>query len=113
MIRLAYFLILILITGCNSTQYYWGSYEDNIYNTYNNPDLAVPEKQIETMEADMEVARSKDKALPPGFHAQLGYLYYQIGKIDFARSEFILEMEQYPESKKLMKRFIAKLEGRK
>ena len=111
-----YLIVLFCIvcgTACRSTIYYWGSYEDNIYQAYTDPSEMTAQRQIEKMEADIEVARSKNKSLPPGFHAHLGYQYFLVGKVDLARSEFILEKKKYPESKVLMNRFIKMIEGDK
>ena len=116
MLKISYSCIcisILLLSGCRTRTYYWGSYEQNIYNIYMNPGKADPESLIIRMEADVEKARAADKPLPPGFHAQLGYLYFKVGKTDLARSEFILEKEQFPESAVLMERFIKQIEGRK
>jgi len=37
-------------------------------------------------------------ALPPGFHAHLGYLYGEMGRNDLMQQQFVLEKELYPES---------------
>jgi hypothetical protein len=47
--------------------------------------------------------------LPPGFHAHLGNLYYQMGKSDLALQEFQKEKAQFPESAVFMDRLIANL----
>jgi len=103
----------LLLSGCasNPQLYYWGGYEQQVYDMYIVPDKATPEQQVESMEADVERARSKGKPLPPGFQAHLGYLYYQLGKLDLARSSFESEKAAFPESAVLMDRFIKRLEG--
>jgi hypothetical protein len=68
-----------------------------------------PERQVELLEADYQKARSENKAIPPGFHAHLGHLYYQLGKQDQARQEFEAEKGQFPESAVLMDRMLANL----
>jgi len=45
----------------------------------------------------------------PGFHAQLGYAYYELGKVDQARQEFETEKADFPESAVLMDRLLARL----
>jgi len=102
----------ILLGGCASPRiYYWGHYEQQIYDMYVEPDNATAEAQVETMEADIERARSAGKPLPPGFQAHLGFLYYQLGKFDLAHRSFETEKAAFPESTVLMDRFIKKLEG--
>ncbi len=107
-------LTAALLSGCateNRTLYHWGSYESQVYNTYCEPDEASAYNQIEKMEADIEVARSKGLPLPPGFRAHLGYLYFQQGKYDLAIQSFEAEKQAFPESAVLMNRFITQIKG--
>src|ERR1044072_1231455 len=104
-------LPLILLTGCatEKTLYSWGHYEDVIYTSYAKPGQVPPEKQIEKLEQDYQVARSKQQTLPPGWHAHLGYLYYQIGRLDQAKQEFETEKGAFPESTAFIDRLLARL----
>jgi hypothetical protein len=45
----------------------------------------------------------------PGFHAHLGYLYFQTGKLDQARQEFETEKAEFPESAVFMDRLLSNL----
>lgn len=103
----------LLCAGCASQRplYYWGNYQPLIYKMYVEPGEAPPERQVEIMEADIEQARAQDLALPPGFQAHLGFLYYQLGKYDMAKQSFETEKVNFPESAVLMNRFIQRLEG--
>src|ERR1700757_5393697 len=85
-------LLGLLAGGCAApTKYYWGHYEDLIYASYSAPGKVSPEMQVEKLEQDYQKARSSNKPVPPGFHAHLGCLYYQLGKMDQARLEFETE----------------------
>jgi len=100
--------VAALLSACQSPDvYYWGHYEKLIYISYTKPDKATPELQAQVMEEDMQDAISDNKPLPPGFHAHLGDLYYQMGKPDLAVREFQKEKEQFPESAVFMDRLIA------
>ncbi len=100
----------VLLSGCaSSTKYYWGSYENLIYSQYQEPGKATPEYQIQVLEADIQKARSANMPLPPGFYAHLGYQYLQAGKAVEARNYFTAEKKAFPESAKLMDRFIQRL----
>lgn len=102
--------VAALMTGCKSPDiYYWGHYENLVYITYAKPDKATPELQVQAMEEDMHKAISANKPLPPGFHAHLGNLYYQLGKADLALQEFQKEKAQFPESAVLMDRLAGNL----
>jgi hypothetical protein len=103
-------LALVAGTGCapQPTLYHWGAYEELIYESYAKPGATPPEKQIEKLEADYQKARSADKRVPPGWHAHLGYLYFQTGKLDQAQQQFETEKAQFPESTVYMDRLLAK-----
>ncbi len=111
MIRLALLLpVLALLSGCGTPpKYAWGHYEQMIYTAYRAPDKAPTERQIEVFEKDYQKARSENKPVPPGFHAYLGYLYFDLGKADEARREFETEKANFPESAVFMDRLLANL----
>ena len=103
-------VVVSLLSGCVvPTQYYWGQYENQVYLMYKAPDKATAEIQVIVLESDIEVARSEDKPLAPGFYAHLGFLYFQLGQLDDARRSFEIEKSTFPESSVLMDRFIEKL----
>jgi hypothetical protein len=68
-----------------------------------------PEMQVEMLEADYQKARSENRPVPPGFHAHLGYLYFQLGKLDQAQQELETEKAQFPESAVFIDRLLANL----
>ena len=98
-----------LLAGCAApTLYTWGHYEDLIYASYSAPGKVSPEMQLEKLEQDYQKARAANKRMPPGWHAHLGYLYFQLGKLDQARQEFQTEKAEFPESTVLMDRLLTK-----
>jgi len=103
----------LLPGGCSSHRplYYWGGYEQQVYDMYTAPGKATAERQAERMEADSERARSAGRPLHPGFQAHLGFLYFQLGQLDLARRAFESEKDAFPESAVLMDRFIKRIEG--
>lgn len=103
---------VVLLTGCASTPalYSWGHYEEVIYSSYTAPGKVSPEMQIEKLEQDYQKARATNKRMHPGFHAHLGYLYFQIGKLDQALQEFATEKAEFPESAVLIDRLVGNLE---
>lgn len=104
-------VLLVVLAGCAHREplYTWGHYEEQIYTTYAEPGKQTPEQQIEELEQDYQKARAANKRMHPGFHAQLGYLYVQVGKFDQARQEFATEKADFPESAVLMDRLTANL----
>jgi hypothetical protein len=67
------------------------------------------EQQIESLERDYQAARAANKRLPPGWHAHLGYLYYETGKVQQARQELLTEKAEFPESAVFVDRLLANL----
>jgi len=102
--------LALVLSGCGApTIYTWGHYDDLIYASYAAPGKVAPELQIEKLEQDYQKARSSHKRMPPGWHAHLGYLYYQTGKLDQAQQEFLTEKGEFPESGVFMDRMLAGL----
>jgi hypothetical protein len=73
------------------------------------PGAVSPEMQIERLEADYQKARAENKPVPPGFHAHLGFLYFQLGKLDQAKQELETEKAQFPESAAFIDHLLANL----
>ncbi len=101
---------LLVLSGCASKSiYYWGNYEDTLYDAYASPEKADADLQIIRLEEDVQKAAAKGKPLPPGFHAHLGTLYYQTGDTEYAKRAFETEKDLFPESAVLMDRLIHNL----
>ena len=99
-----------LVSGCATpTLYSWGHYEELVYVSYAQPGKVSPEMQVEKLEEDYQKARANNKRMHPGFHAHLGYLYFQLGKVDQALQEFATEKAEFPESTVFMDRLISNL----
>jgi hypothetical protein len=111
MSRLVWLLpALVLTVGCATPSLYtWGHYEELIYVSYAMPGKASPQMQVEKLEQDYQKARAENKRVFPGFHAHLGYLYFQLGKLDAARQALETEKAEFPESAVLIDRLLANL----
>ncbi len=110
--RLFPFLIAAaLLAGCARAPllYQWGSYEEQVYVMYSDPGKVPPEEQLLSLEKDYQRARSADRPVPPGFHAYMGYLYFQLGKDDQALQSLETEKALFPESAVYMDRLIARI----
>lgn len=101
----------LMLFGC-ATQtkplYYWGDYQPQLY-AYFQGDGNSPEQQREALEKTAIQASAKGAALPPGFHAHLGLLYLRMGQPGQARTAFLAEEAQFPESKPYMDFLIGNL----
>lgn len=111
MIRLALLASAALLAGCASTMplYHWGNYEALIYASYAAPGKVPPETEVEKLEQDRQKALATHQRLPPGWHAHLGYLYYQLGKADQAQQEFQSEKAEFPESATFIDRLVGNI----
>jgi hypothetical protein len=106
-----FLLAVLIIAGCARKPliYEWGSYEEQVYAMYKDAGKVPVEEQIEGLERDYQRARANNRPVPPGYHAHLGYLYFQTGKADQALQSFTTEKELFPESTKYMDLLIARI----
>lgn len=99
-----------VLAGCVTPPrplYAWGSYQDLVYASYRNPGETPPERQVELLEKDYQQAIAQHARMPPGWHAHLGVLYYQLGKADEAARELQTEKAEFPESTVFVDRLLA------
>ena len=86
-------------TGCASKSlYYWGHYEDSIYDMYMKPGKASLPDEILRLETQIEKTAASGQFVPPGLHAHLGYLYTMEGDYATALVHFQTEKAKFPES---------------
>lgn len=111
MTRVALLAAALLLGGCAAapTLYHWGDYENVVYARYAAPGKLAPEQEIEQFEKDRQQALAAHHRLPPGWHAHLGTLYFQVGKADQAQQEFAAERAEFPESAVFIDRLLANL----
>lgn len=95
--------------------YYWGDYEQVIYDMYINPGEADPVTQIEKLTATIQKAQSQDMPIPPGLYAHLAMMYAKDGNPGLAKEALNEEKNNFPESATFVDGLIAraKLESKK
>ncbi len=96
-------LAAMLLTACGTPRpnlYQWEGYQVQVYERFTNK--SGPEAQIEQLEKGLNIANSKNAQVPPGYHAHLGMLYAEIGKMDQMVQQFKTEKTLYPESAQYM-----------
>lgn len=86
-----------LLAGCAGPQslYQWEGYQSQVYEYFKGESK---EAQITALEGGLEKIKAKGGAVPPGYHAQLGMLYLNVGKGDQMVKEFQTEKTLFPES---------------
>jgi len=108
---LSFFATLSLV-GCASgpqSLYSWGGYQQQTYLMLAVPEKTSPQQQILALEKDVEKAKAKNAAVPPGLYAHLGLLNLNIQNGPRAIEYFELERQIYPESTVLMDRLLKKM----
>jgi len=94
-------LLSVVFIGCAGSPeslYFWGYYEDAIYDMYLEPGKSSLTDEILRLEEQIEQAATHGKSVPPGLHAHLGYLYANDGDYNTAVIHFKREKEKFPES---------------
>lgn len=98
---------MVLMAGCSPAKlYHWGTYEASVLRSASGEYALDSAKEIATLERTLQDAERRNKPLPPGFRAHLGWLYDHAGDGARARMLFEEEMNNYPQSTELMTRLI-------
>ena len=92
---------MLLLAGCAQRQpiYQWEGYQPQVYQYFKGE---PKEAQIAALEEGLQKIQAKGGAVPPGYHAQLGMLYMDIGKDDQMVQELQTEKTLFPESAQYM-----------
>jgi len=106
-------LVLALLgSACASPPYYdWGRYEESVYVVTAVPDGFDLQAEIDSLELQLERTRNKERPIPPGLHAHLGYLHSVAGNPAAAREHFEQEKALFPESTRFMDYLLSRLDA--
>ena len=107
-------MMSLSLAGCASgpqSLYSWGAYPQQTYLLLSVPEKTSPQEQIAKLEKDIEKAKAKNAAVPPGLYAHLGLLNLNLNNGPRAVEYFELERQVYPESTVLMDRLLKKMTG--
>lgn len=101
----------LLVAGCQTQPplYHWGSYEDSVARVASGQEGFDLQAEIDVLETDLENAQNRDRLVPPGFHAHLGYLLYLFGDVPGAMRQFEAEKVRYPESEQFIDGLLARI----
>ena len=105
-------MFVIFKAGCATpnTGYYWENYSGTLYNYKKNPDDKTMDKHMVMLQNIINKNESKGARVPPGIHAELGYMFAKKGENALAAEQFQKEMKVYPESKNFIERIYQMLE---
>ncbi len=88
----------LVLAGCASGPkplYQWEGYQTQVYQYLKD---GAKEEQVLALESGLDKMKSKGGSAPPGYHAQLGMLYLNLGKGDQMVKEFQTEKTLFPEA---------------
>lgn len=107
-IFLGIILLVLSLAGCKKQGiFYWGDYSKTYYDEMKKPCEDTSAAHLKTLETIIEQSRVKNLAVPPGVHAEYGFIMLKAGKTDVAIANFEQEKARYPESRVLMDRLIS------
>ncbi len=96
--------LALLLTGCAKQEiFYWGNYENTLFERYIENDNSQTEIHLQALIQD---AQNANRRVPPGVYADYGVILYKQGKEGKAISFFDQEKKLYPESSILMNKLI-------
>ncbi len=104
--------IILFIGGCATpnTGYYWENYSGTLYDYKKNPSEKTLTKHIDMLEKIIQKNEKNGARVPPGIHAELGYLLAKKGEKSLAANHFEKEINIYPESKNFIERIYLMLD---
>lgn len=97
----------LTLSGCAPKNlFYWGNYEDSLYERYINNDTKQTEIYLREL---IDNAAKENMRVPPGIFADYGFILYQRGDKKSAIDYFKKEKQLYPESQILMNKLIKRV----
>jgi|WetSurMetagenome_2_1015567.scaffolds.fasta_scaffold105519_3 hypothetical protein len=101
-------LVVVLCSSCAQTGLYsWKDYQKTSYNYYKKQSPESTAALIATYKKMIASEQtSKRQVVPPGIHAEYGYLLLQNGSKDEGIEQLKREVELYPESGTFVNRII-------
>ena len=101
---------VLALSGCATVTeagYYWGKYSSTLYNYTKNPSDETMAAHVEELEDIITESAERELRVPPGVHAELGYIKAKQGDGATAIAHYESEMALYPESRLFLERVVA------
>ena len=102
-------VMVVALSGCATVTeagYYWGKYSSTLYDYTKNPGDETLAAHIQELENIVTESAERDLRVPPGIHAELGYIQAGQGNNTAAIGNYEVEMALYPESRLFLERLI-------
>ncbi len=107
--KLLFIPLLFLVNACTTVSeagYYWGNYAKTSYLIVDQPSDNSYRTHVEELNQIIQKSQEKNLNVPPGIHAELGFMLSKLGEEENANAQFNLEMEKYPESAVFLNRLL-------
>lgn len=104
---------MVMFSGCATkphNMYSWGTYETQVYSHFKG--TGSPEQQIAALEKSLPTS-TQNVSVPPGYHAHLGLLYGEVGRVDDMKVELETEKMLFSESAPFMDFMLNKMSKNK
>jgi len=101
---------MVALAGCTTVTeagYYWGDYSKTLYKYTKAPSEQTLAEHSAELERIIEESNKRGLHVPPGIHAELGYIKSRQGYDAVAMAHYQSEMQQYPESRPFLERLTA------
>lgn len=103
---------LLFMGGCatqtvTAAGYYWGDYSKTLYQYTKAPSEQTLAAHADELERVIEESAERGLRVPPGIHAELGYIRANQGNDALAMAHYQSEMRLYPESRLFLERLTA------
>ena len=107
MTRSALVVAGLFVAGCATVTdagYYWGNYSQTLYQYTKFPSDETLARHVTELEEIISKSNEKGLKVPPGIHAELGYIQARQGNNTAAMAHYESEMKLYPESQVFLER---------
>lgn len=106
---------LLLLTACGTESsiahlYNWQNYESATYAYYKQQTPESEKQLLDMYKALIDSPGGLRKQVPPGVHAEYGYLLWRGGKQEEGMQLMKMEQQLYPESKPFIDRLMKQME---
>jgi hypothetical protein len=101
--------VVLTLSGCATVTeagYYWGKYSSTLYDYTKNPSDETMAAHVEELEEIVSESAERELRVPPGVHAELGYIRAKQGDDATAIAHYESEMVLYPESRLFLERVV-------
>ena len=100
------------LQACTQPIYYWGSYEENLYQRATDTSEEAQTEAFKMLEKTIKEAEEQELRIAPGVYGDYGYLLFKQGRTEKAIANFHKEAALYPESKYFIESIISRIQNK-